>query len=231
MAISDFLFPKKCLGCGRAGSYVCRECIKKVEIPFLICPQCGRKSVDGMTHSKCLRPLSLHGARSLWKYQEVVRKALLGLKYKFALEIAGELAAHATNAIKNYTGFVPKEATLVPVPLYWLRGNWRGFNQVEAVGKGIASKSGWRFVPDLLIRKKSSRPQAELRGEQRRQNIKGVFAISPGILISQYPNIILFDDVWTTGSTLKEAAMVVKTCLRRQGARANSLWALTLART
>lgn len=227
LSILDLVFPKKCLGCGRPGSYICRECIKKVEIPFLICPQCGRKSVDGMTHSKCLRPLSLHGAISVWKYQGVVRKALLGLKYKFALEIAGELAAHATDAIKNYTGFVPKEATLVPVPLYWLRGNWRGFNQVEAVGKGITFKSGWRFVPDLLVRKKSSRPQAELRGEQRKQNIKGVFSLNPNydFRITNYDSLILFDDVWTTGSTLKEAAK----SLKRAGA--NKVWALTLART
>src|SRR3972149_2452937 len=227
MAISDFLFPKKCLGCGRAGRYVCGECIKKVETPFLICPQCGRKSVDGMVHAKCLKPQSLDGAISLWKYQGVVRKAVLGLKYKFALEIAGELAAHTTNAIKNYTGFMPQEVVLVPIPLYWLRGNWRGFNQVEAVGKGIASSLGWKFASDLLIRKKSAKPQAELKGEQRKQNVRGIFAVNPKYqpLAISHQSFILFDDVWTTGSTLKEAAKVLK----RAGI--NNLWALTLART
>lgn len=227
MAISDFLFPKKCLGCGRAGSYVCRECIEKVEIPFLICPQCGRRSVDGMTHSKCLRPQSLDGAISLWKYQRVVRKALLGLKYKFALEIAKELSAHATNSLKNYTGFVPENGVLIPIPLYWFRGNWRGFNQVEVIGKGLAFSLGWRFVPDLLVRKKSSRPQAELRGEQRRQNIKGVFALNPNyeLLITNYDSLVLFDDVWTTGATIKEAAKVLK----RAGVK--KVWGMTLVRT
>ena len=192
----------------------------------MICPQCGRKSVDGMVHAKCLKPQSLDGAISLWKYQGVVRKAVLGLKYKFALEIAGELAAHTTNAIKNYTGFMPQEVVLVPIPLYWLRGNWRGFNQVEAVGKGIASSLGWKFASDLLIRKKSAKPQAELKGEQRMRNIKGVFALNPHYSSFMIHNtIILFDDVWTTGSTLKEAAKVLK----RAGI--NNLWALTLART
>ena len=226
MGLADFIFPKKCLGCGKPESYICGECIRKVESPALICSQCNRRSVDGMTHVKCLGPQSLDGAISVWKYQGVVRKALLGLKYKFALEIAKELAIHAANALKNYTGYLPQLPVLVPIPLYWLRGNWRGFNQVEAVGSGIAFSLGWKFASDLLIRKKSSRPQAGLKGEQRRQNIRGVFAVNSHYSSFIIHNtIILFDDVWTTGATIKEAAKVLK----RAGVK--NVWALTLART
>jgi competence protein ComFC len=88
----------------------------------------------------------------------------------------------------------------------------------------VAEKMGWKFIPDLLIKKKSTTSQVELSVGERKQNLSGVFSISPNILISQYPNIILFDDVFTTGSTLKEATNVLK----RFGVK--QVWGMTLAR-
>ncbi len=130
------------------------------------------------------------------------------MKYKYALEIAKELARYATKKITEEKLFFPKNSVLVPIPLYWHRKNWRGFNQTEEIGKLIAEKLGWGFDKDLLARKASKKPQASLKREERITNIKGVFSlIKP-------PNkkvpIILFDDVWTTGSTIREATIVLK---------------------
>jgi ComF family protein len=130
------------------------------------------------------------------------------LKYKFALEIAKELTEHAAKRIAEEKLFFPKNSILVPIPLYWHRKNWRGFNQSEEIGKLIAEKIGWSFDKDLLIRKASKKPQAGLKREKRVTNIKGVFSLI------KIPNkdtpIILFDDVWTTGSTVKEATRILK---------------------
>lgn len=227
MSFSDLLFPKRCVECGKHGSYICESCIKRIGPPRLACPMCSRPSIDGMTHSKCLRPHSINGAYSLWGYNGVVRKAILGLKYKFASQIAEDLVEFVINNLEKSKLTFGKNARFTTIPLYWRRENWRGFNQSELMGRAISSKLGWDFKPDLLKREKFTRPQTELRGKERKGNIRGVFSLNPdyqSLTISHQP-LILFDDVWTTGATIKEAAKVLK----RNGAK--KVWGLTLART
>lgn len=248
MIIVDFLFPRSCLGCRSSGEYICSSCLGKLRPLKQICTMCERPSVDGMTHIKCRRPWGLDGMVFLWPYGGIVRKAILGLKYKYAKEIAKELAGHIVEYLQKRKVALPMKSALVPVPLYWFRENWRGFNQVEEVGNLISERVGWQFCPDILVRKESRRPQTELKRDERRKNIRGVFALNPNykLQITNYPpghspehssfwngvrpsraggqSLILFDDVWTTGSTLKEAAKVLK----RAGAR--EVWGLTIAR-
>ena len=223
----DIVFPKNCLGCGKSGSYICDFCIAK-EITFKqVCPKCGKPAIDGMTHSKCRRKLGLDGQISLWGYSGVARKAILALKYKFAREVAKELARHAVENINKLGLVFPKNPVLIPIPLYWYRGNVRGFNQSEEIGRLIAKDLGWEFAPDLIIRTASTVPQAGLKRKERLKNLRGVFALNSAhkpLTISHQP-LILFDDVWTTGSTIKEAGKVLK----RKGAF--SVWGFTLAVT
>src|SRR3972149_8295136 len=99
MNLADILFPKSCLGCGRSGGYICENCLSKVRTPKPVCPECLKPSIDGMTHTKCLRPLGLDGLISLWNYEGVVRKAILALKYKYAEAITKELTEHAVETV------------------------------------------------------------------------------------------------------------------------------------
>lgn len=225
MDIFDFIFPKKCLGCAKDGAYLCTSCIKKVKVARPRCVECERPSIDGMTHVKCKRELGLDAVVSIWAYEGVIRKAVLSLKYKFALEIAKEIADHSLGYLKENKLVFPKDPILIPIPLYKTRSNWRGFNQAEEIGRLIAEEMNWKFSQDLLIRKKSVKPQAELKEEERLKNIKGVFAVNShySSFIIHTP-IILFDDVLTTGATLKEAAKILK----RNGAEV--IWGLTIAR-
>lgn len=87
----------------------------------------------------------------------------------------------------------------------------------------MSKKLGWDFNKNLLIRKTSTKPQVELRGKERKQNIRGVFKLNKPL--DKIKPIILFDDVWTTGSTIKEAAKVLKRN------RAKTVWALTITRS
>lgn len=208
MNIIDIFFPRKCFGCGANGFYLCSECIREAKIPKLACPKCNGLSPDGAAHIRCKDIVGLGGRVSLWKYTGGIRKVITGLKYKFASEIVKELAEHAAKKISEKKLFFPKNSVLVPIPLYWHRKNWRGFNQSEEIGKLIAEKIGWGFDKDLLVRKASKKPQAGLKREKRVTNIKGVFSLikSP----DKNTPIILFDDVWTTGSTVKEATRILK---------------------
>jgi len=114
---------------------------------------------------------------------------------------------------------------LTPVPLHWRRENWRGFNQSEVLGKLIAQKLGVKFMPDLLIRTKFTKPQVELRGKGRQENIQDAFEVNSHSLFAiRHLNILIFDDVWTTGATLKSCGKVLKQ------ARARKVWGMTLAR-
>lgn len=207
MAVLDFIFPKFCLECKAPGKYLCHSCLQKVR-------PAGK-----------IYPSGLDGVFSSWRYEGVIRKAILGLKYRFALEIAKELAKAFVSEIKKRP-LQLKKAVLVPIPLHPRRKRWRGFNQSEEIGKILAQSMGWDFAPKLLERKITRTPQVELKGKARRENIRGVFVVNSQKLPTNYnTSLILFDDVWTTGSTINEAAKVLK----RSGVKKN--WGLTIARS
>jgi len=115
---------------------------------------------------------------------------------------------------------------LFPVPLYWYKQNTRGFNQSEIIGKAIAEHFSCNFIPDLLIRKKHTKAQVELRRSDRKKNIKGVFEFNRAYKskIDNNYSLVIIDDVWTTGSTIKEAVKVLK----NQGFE--NVWGLTIAK-
>jgi predicted amidophosphoribosyltransferase len=83
---------------------------------------------------------------------------------------------------------------------------------------------GWKFNKDVLIKTKATPAQTGLSGKQRLENLRGSFAVNPKVPFSSYPQVILFDDVWTTGSTLNEAAKVLK----EKGVKA--VWGVTFAK-
>jgi len=195
MGVIDFIFPKECLECKNPGRYICEDCIKKV-------PRGGWSNLGGIK------------VYSVWKYKGVIRKAIIALKYKFSTQIADELI--------GYISLKPSSFSLIPVPMHWYKQNQRGFNQTELLGKKLASKMGWKYFPNFLIKKKSTPPQVGLSGSPRRQNLKGVFSLNTRIKLPD--SVLLFDDVLTTGSTLKEAAKVLKK------AGVKKVWCLTIAR-
>ena len=155
----------------------------------------------------------------------MVRKAIISLKYKYATEIAEDLLPYMIKELEKKKHLFAKKTLLLPVPLYWYKQNIRGFNQSGIIGKVVSEYFSWRFIPDLLIRKKHTKAQVELKGTERKENIRGVFEFNR-VFQSEIKNnysLIIVDDVWTTGSTIKEAAAVLKS--RGFG----EIWGLTVA--
>ena len=226
MSLIDLVFPKTCLNCKREGKYVCRNCAEKMRLSIEICPMCCRSSVGGVVHIKCKSDFGLDGLTSVWKHEGVIRKAILALKYKYATEVAKELQCFIVTELEFEKFKFLENYYLVPVPLHWIRENNRGFNQTYMLGKYISSELGWKFVPDLIARNKQVSPQVGLKGDERRKNVTNVFTIKQEnkLQISRIKNVIIFDDVFTTGSTLKEAAKVLK----MNGMA--KVWGLTVAR-
>jgi len=240
----NFLFPRTCLGCGKiglpaeasakAGHYFCPFCIQKINlIENQICPVCEKSSPFGQTHRVCQKNRSLDGLISFFAYEGMVKKAIHQLKFKYVTDLADELFGLVRetwemgegNRFSQMKRFVKdKKPTIVPVPLYWYKENQRGFNQAEIFAQNLANSWNLEVKNDLLIRKKSTIPQAGLSEKERQKNIANAFVLSPNIPISSYPHILMVDDIWTTGATLKSCAKVIKE------AGAQEVWGLTLAR-
>lgn len=227
MDLLDLIFPKKCLQCGKSGKYICKNCAEKVKVARQICVECQKPAIDGITHIGCHKPLGLDGVLAGFEYKWVMKKAIKSLKYRFAREVAQEVSFLMLRHLKSNINALPKDLVLIPIPLHKKRQNWRGFNQAEELGKIIAGQMKWKFIPNLIIRVRQSTPQAELKGEERRKNVQGIFQLNPKFKypVSNINSLVIFDDVFTTGATMREAAKVIK--------RKNKdlkIWGLAVAR-
>ncbi len=228
--ILDILFPKKCVGCKRTGSYFCQDCVRNILQTDLVCPKCEKLAIGGQTHPICFRKFSLDGLWSLGIYQNPLREAIKQLKYGYVKGLAEDLVNILVEYWARYQPFVLDQIkkdkgrgwVVIPVPLYWWKGNSRGFNQSSLIGQSLSKKLGLSYLEGLK-RIKNTKPQVGLKGQDRHQNIKGAFALDTQHKI-QNTNVLLIDDVWTTGATLKECCYMLK----RAGAK--KVWALTLAR-
>ena len=228
----DILFPKKCTGCGKDGGYFCGDCVSNILQIDLICPQCTNLSIGGLTHPSCEREFSLDGLWSLGIYQGSLRKAIQKLKYEPALvkDFAPVLVDIFIEYWVKYQPFIYEEIKknsqgwmIAAVPLHWYRGNKRGFNQSKLIGQLLSKKLGLDYC-DGLKRIRYTTPQVKLKRKDRKANIKNAFEITKPYTLNPKPFVLLIDDVWTTGSTLRECCKVLKK------AGAKKVWALTLAR-
>lgn len=129
------------------------------------------------------------------------------------------LSKHTRNQsyIHALTDFVVQQSDIAQldfdyiafIPLHWSRYAARGFNQAEMLAQAIAKKSGKRVVP-LLLRRKKTQFQARLSPDQRNQNVHGAFAVQEQYVDSiANKKILLVDDLFTTGSTIKAATSVL----------------------
>lgn len=193
----------------------------------MICLVCNRPSIDGLTHPGCRGRYVIDGAFSAIAYKGIVKKLLYNFKYKpYLSDLKNSLAELFYEAIIQQEIFQQVyvlRPTLVPVPLHGKRFKKRGYNHAEILAQGLSVKLNLKLA-GMLERKKNTKSQFGLNLKERKENISDSFAVLPNYLITQLPNILLVDDILTTGSTLLEAANVLK----RNGAK--KVWGLTLAR-
>lgn len=223
LSISDLLFPKRCVSHNRLGSYFCQECISQIEVyQNQKCQICFKPSIDGITHPKCKTKLSIDGAISIFYFSGPVKSAIYKLKYHWISDLAGSLVDLALDKFaKNHFVFNHK-FVITYVPLHQKRHNWRGFNQAELLALQFAKKQSLDFAKDLIVKTKDTKPQVELKKHDRIANVRNVFGVMDRDKIAN-ADILVVDDLRTTGATLKNCALVLK----RAGARL--VWGLTIA--
>jgi ComF family protein len=137
----------------------------------------------------------------------------LVLKFKFGGAMAG-VALLREMAWRTYAfhrqrpdGFSGRPDVVTAVPLYRNRLRGRGYNQSLELAKGVAAKLGVRALPGALRKVRRTAPQNELSATERQTNLKDAFAADERMVAGK--NVLVVDDVMTTGSTLEEAARVL----------------------
>lgn len=219
MGILDLIFPKRCVVCKKVGSYLCCEDKKKIRPAGTFCPVCLKSAVGGTTHEHCKKKLSIDGLVCLFSYSTPIKEIVHEVKYRFVKDLQSLVEQEIKKAdILETIDF--RSFTLVPVPLSYSRKNWRGFNQAEILGSCVARRLEIPMDMKVLKKIKETKPQARLPRNERLQQARGVFRATNSI---EGRNFIIFDDVWTTGATMKEAAAALK----RKGAA--KVWGLALA--
>ncbi len=219
-SLVDFIFPKKCVGCGKFGEYFCSKCFSKIEyVENPVCPVCQRQAVGGRTHPKCQTRYSLDGLVVACRYRNPVKVAIQKVKYRWVYDIEKVLVDLLATQIYKFA--IPQKVILVPVPLHKKRKNWRGFNQAEILAKDLSKKFKVNYS-EILIRSRETKTQVGLKRDERKENVRGAFELRRGADVSGR-NVILVDDVYTSGATMAECAKVLK----KSGAK--SVWGMAVA--
>ncbi len=229
------LLPVDCASCRVAlrddpVPFFCRACWSEIRpLAGPACPRCGRPFfssaalVNSPTHrcSDCrLRRPSYTRAWSLYAYEGPLRDAICLYKYRGKVSLRDALVQLM---VVRWPDVEPVDV-LVPVPLHPARLRERQFNQVLLLADGLGRRVGAPVWPDILVRSRETRPQAELTRRQRRLGLRRCFTVrQPEIMAGK--RVLLIDDVFTTGTTVNECAKA----LRKAGS--GDVYVVTLART
>ena len=201
-----------------------------------ICSICGERLAEGQSfydqgETRCglcrrAEPIFVK-ATAYGSYEGGLRELIHLLKYEHVGPAAGVLGRMLADAIANLQGLFSGEVMVVPVPLHRGKFRQRGFNQAEEIaGKALKrlDSSSFALAANVLERRRETQSQIGLSRHQRRENMRGAFAVARPELIRER-EILVVDDVFTTGTTVSECARV----LRRAGA--SKVFVATVART
>ncbi|MCC6380967.1 MAG: ComF family protein [Dehalococcoidia bacterium] len=199
--VLDFLFPARCVGCGRFGGLLCTPCAASFR-PASGSGRCGHCAAAWEGTGNCPRCFgldALDGVRAAVEMTGAARKLVHALKYGGVTAAVPLLGSRLAPVLAT-----TDVAAVFPVPLHRSRRRARGFNQAEL----LAAAVGVGAAPGRLLRVQRTATQVGQRLRERRANVAGAFAYE-GPPLAGLPVAIL-DDVVTTGSTANECARVLR---------------------
>jgi len=218
--IIDILFPKRCINCNKEGNYLCDDCLSLIDVnPFIYC-LCEKMDKNHKCEKCKNRYLDrIYSACSF--NNKIVQSAIHKLKYSYIKELSAPFAFLIIKHLQEVNCPIDKDFILVPIPLSNKRKRMRGFNQSEEIAKIISEATGIKLLANCVIKVKDNKPQMELKREERLKNVLDIYKVNKDV---SGLNIILIDDVYTTGATMEECAKILKK------AEANTVWGITIAR-
>ncbi len=228
----NLILPPRCIKCRniveKSGG-LCSYCWSKIEfITKSNCSICGfpfeyDMGVDTPCAACIAKKPPYDKAVAVFIYNDKSSDLITYFKYGDKIHAASTFAELMYNKCRDQ---IDDADIIIPVPLHPKRLLRRRYNQSALISNHINRLSGVDTIPDLMSRKKNNVPQASLSKKERLQNVKGAFSIKKKYInILQNKNIILIDDVMTTGATVSECAKVLK----KSGA--SKVEIITLAKT
>jgi ComF family protein len=230
----DLVYPPGCPGCKKplpraaVDGMICLSCWSGITMnrpPF--CHACGRHLTNRDTGknmcARCVRePKAFDRAFSVCVYDGVIKTLIHEFKYKDKQHLGIPLSKLLIDFIKKYDLPVGYVDYLVPMPLHRAKLREREFNQAQILCREVGAAFGKPLLENNLFRYRATGSQASLEPHQRFLNVRGSFAVTEKQSVAGR-NILLIDDVLTTGATASEAAQALK------DAGANIVFVLTLA--
>lgn len=229
--IVELLYPSNCVGCGSAqaaDTFLCDECrasTPRITPPFCRC--CSRPFegiISGeFTCPNCEdRALAFDCVVSIYQAKGVLRDLIHRFKYGGQFYLRRLLSEILLEAMRDERMAATPIDAFVPVPLHPARRRERGFNQAEALAKSVSKKTAIPVL-DCIERRSYTQTQTRFDRAERMRNLRDAFVLRKNSIVFR-KNLVLLDDVLTTGSTLHECALV----LREAGAE--SVRAITVVR-
>ncbi len=195
--IISFIYPQKCLICSKiitVKTHICEKCLNSIKLNLKV----NKLEYDTNKFVPCI---------SMFKYAGKVREFIHHFKFRGNKEISNYLVYKISDEnIKNITKYDFDYITCVPLSKQ--RNRLRGYNQSECFARDLGKKIKIPYK-DFLIKVLDNPPQHELPAAERIMNVQGVYSV---LKISELKdkNILLCDDIMTTGNTLKECVRVLK---------------------
>jgi len=203
----DFFLPRFCPACNNALSaseyFVCEKCIANIKLADadLIKNEYERK----FSGNKIITNFhSLFVFEKDKEFQSIVHSIKYKENFRLAVFLGKFVGQKLNEIIKSWSPDL-----LLPIPLHHLKKAERGYNQSFYLAKGISFVSGIPVKQNIIKRKRFTPSQTQLNLEQRKENVERAFSINKKNLLND-KNIILIDDVITTGSTISECGKILK---------------------
>jgi len=229
--VLDLIFPVECIECGKPNEILCTECLKSIKpLDLQVCPYCEKSiTLNGEVCNVCIEKFkpSIDRLIVIADYKnDLLSKAIHLFKYKFAQNLSKPLAKLIIQNSAKLT--IPTPDYILPIPLHPRRLRWRGFNQSKLLAQELSVNLlpgleipilGDDFNP-LILRAHHTKPQKDIKNySQRQANLKNIFKINKSFFWGEYnlpmknlinKNILIVDDVSTTGSTIFNYAKELK---------------------
>ncbi len=221
----DLIFPPRCIICKNKGrSLVCGDCAARIRyVKPPICRICGKPKDRYFVNDLCgdcaVEKPPFITARSIALYEDPLKEVIHKLKFGDKMRLLPFLGGIMNDHLKECGIDLSGIDLIIPVPLSKQRERQRGFNQSRSLAKELSDHFSIELDDVSLKKVKDITPQFELPREQRLTHVKGAFESAP-----IGGNILLIDDIYTTGATVREASLALRS------AGADQVFVLTLAR-
>lgn len=193
--ILEYLYPTECIICGKQKQeIICNKCYKTLKIV---------EKIEKIPNKNFKEHLYI------FKYEGKIRNLIIDYKFNDKSYL-NEFFVKIILKNKKIYGKIKNYDIIIPVPIHPKRKRQRGYNQSELIARKIAkSIEKLELVTNCLIKGKNTIAQSKLTKEQRKENVKQVYKLQNKQKIKDR-RIILFDDIYTTGSTAEECSRILK---------------------